>query len=146
MADEPGLTSGMEDYLEMVYRMTEGEGTVRLFDLAASLNVQPPSATRMVQRLAHAGLLDYEKYGTIQLTPEGKRRGLSLLNRHHLIEEFLRALGVRENVLKDTELIEHNISDELLGRISSFVSFARKNPAWLRQWNPRLAQRPEKES
>lgn len=135
LADDQGrLTPGMEDYLEMIYRMTGGREHTRLFDLAAALNVQPPSATRMVQRLADAGLVHYERYGVIQLTSAGAQQGLSLLNRHDLIAEFLQMMGVKENVLKDTERIEHNISDELFRRISEFVAFGKKNPEWLQEW------------
>jgi Mn-dependent DtxR family transcriptional regulator len=40
-------------------------------------------------------------------------------------------MGVKQNVLKDTERIEHIISDELVCRIKWFVLFATEHPEWL---------------
>ncbi len=65
----------MEDYLEMIYRICRKEGYARINQLAEKLNVRPSSATRTVQRLNSLGMVDYERYGIIQLTGEGKRIG-----------------------------------------------------------------------
>ncbi|MGI6660803.1 MAG: metal-dependent transcriptional regulator [Bacillota bacterium] len=131
LVDADGLTPGMEDYLEMLYRLASGNTYVRLVDLAEKLSVQPPSASRMMQRLSEQGLVEYERYGIIRLTEAGKQLGDSLLRRHRLIEQFLRLMGVKQNVLKDTERIEHIISDELVCRIKWFVLFATEHPEWL---------------
>lgn len=45
----------------------------RINELSSSLNVQPPSATKMVQKLAELKLLKYEKYGIIILEESGKK-------------------------------------------------------------------------
>jgi len=125
------LTPSMEDYIEMLFRLTSDKPYVRLSDLASALNVQPPSATRMIQRLSESGYVMYQKYGILELTELGRNTGSYLLARHNCIEKFLRLLGVRENALKDTERIEHIISDELVSRINCFVEFATKNPSWI---------------
>ena len=39
----------MEDYLEMIYRLSKENGYTRINELSNALNVQPPSATRMVK-------------------------------------------------------------------------------------------------
>ena len=67
--DEQNLTPSMEDYLEMLFRLAGDGQPVRLGDLSAALNVQPPSATRMAQRLHDQGYVRYEKYGTLGYTP-----------------------------------------------------------------------------
>lgn len=148
--EEQNLTPSMEDYLEMMFRLTPERQYVRLSDLASALNVQPPSATRMVQRLAENGHVRYEKYGILELTPLGRETGLYLLARHNLLESFLRLLGVKDNALKDTERIEHIISEELVSRIHSFVQYAGKNPSWMREFRsscppeqPDSSERPE---
>ena len=45
------LTASMEDYLEMIYRLSYDNGFTRIHELSSALNVQPPSATKMVQKL-----------------------------------------------------------------------------------------------
>ena len=84
------LTSAIEDYLEMVYRSSVKEGYVRINVLSDMLNVRPSSATKMVQKLAELGLVDYKKYGIIFLTENGKKYGKFLLERHNIIENFLK--------------------------------------------------------
>lgn len=122
------LTPSMEDYLEMIFRLSAGKKPVRLNDLALALNVQPPSATKMVQRLAEAKYLNYERYGAIELTVRGRDMGEKLLKRHQTLEDFFRLLGVKENLLKDTEIIEHSLSQEALDCICLFVDFAKEKP------------------
>ena len=46
------LTPSMEDYLEMIYRLSLNTGFARVNELSNALNVQPPSATNMVHKLA----------------------------------------------------------------------------------------------
>ncbi len=127
------LTSAMEDYLEMIYRNSLVEGYMRINTLSELLNVQAPSASKMVQRLAGLGLLDYKKYGIIFLTENGKEIGQFLLKRHSVVESFLRHLGAEENILLQTELIEHNITAETLEKIDILNRFLDSCPEFLQK-------------
>ncbi len=122
------LTSAMEDYLEMIYRNSLVEGYMRINTLSELLNVAAPSATKMVQKLNRLGFLNYKKYGIIFLTESGIEAGRFLLDRHELIEKFLLNLGVSEDLLLETELIEHNISDTTLQKIVLYNKFMEDNP------------------
>lgn len=113
------LTSGMEDYLEMIYRNCIKSGYIRINTISQLLNVQASSASKMVQKLAGLGFVNYEKYGIIFLTDIGNEIGKFLLNRHDIIELFLKNLGVDENLIIETELIEHVISTDTLQRIET---------------------------
>lgn len=122
------LTPAMEDYLEMIYRNIRDEGYMRINKISELLNVQPPSATKMVQKLARLGYLDYKKYGIIFLTERGKSMGKFLLDRHNVIETFLKSIGIKENLLIETELIEHNVSINTLKCIDHLNSFLKTHP------------------
>jgi len=122
------LTNSMEDYLEMIYRSSIKEGYTRINILADALNVQASSATKMVQKLTKLGFLDYEKYGIIQLTEDGKEIGSFLLKRHKTIEDFLKIIGLEENILLNAELIEHNVTKDALYKIENLNNFFRDNP------------------
>jgi Mn-dependent DtxR family transcriptional regulator len=122
------LTPAMEDYLEMIYRNSLVEGYMRINTLSGLLNVQAPSATRMVQKLASLGLLSYKRYGIIFLTDNGKEIGKFLLERHRIIETFLRHIGVGDSVLLETELIEHNITASTLHEIDCLNRFFENDP------------------
>ena len=91
--------------------------------------------TRVAQKLAGLGFLDYQKYGLIQLTEKGKSAGLFLLNRHQVIENFLRIIGVEEElILQDTEMIEHHLSLNTVHKIKQLYQFINENPAVLKKY------------
>lgn len=127
------LTPSMEDYLEMIYRLSQDSGHTRVLELATALNVQPPSASNMIQRLAERNWLVYEKYSIVRLTDKGRKRGAYLLNRHHILEDFLRLLGL-EDVLEDAEKIEHNISPAAVTGLERLLAFFNSHPQILSQW------------
>ncbi len=129
------LTSAMEDYLEMIFRNSTEEGGIRINTLSELLNVAASSATKMVQKLSSLGLVNYKKYGVIILTENGRDIGKFLLQRHGIIELFLKNIGVTEDVLVETELIEHNITATTLQKINIFNKFLEKNPIILAQYN-----------
>ncbi|MHB8125681.1 MAG: metal-dependent transcriptional regulator [Desulfitobacteriaceae bacterium] len=121
------LTSAMEDYLEMIYRNSLQDGYLRINKLAELLNVKASSASKMVQKLGELGLLNYEKYGIVILTESGKEVGEYLLERHRIIENFLRFLECGDDVLIQTELIEHNINANTVENIKLLNGFFSSN-------------------
>lgn len=133
--EENTITASMEDYLEMTYRLSIESNFTRIHDLAKSLNVQPPSATKMVQKLSDYGLINYERYGIIVLTEKGGKLGSFLLDRHNTIEQFLKLLGISNNVLEQTEKIEHTIGDDTLKYLRNFVDFINCNPKLMDNFN-----------
>ncbi|MDR3553028.1 MAG: iron dependent repressor, metal binding and dimerization domain protein [Clostridia bacterium] len=127
------LSPSMEDYLEMIYRASLEGGAVRVSAISLRLNVRPPSATKMVQRLADAGFLSYRRYDTIELTSDGRALGEYLYDRHNTVGRFLSILGVKENLLEETELIEHSISQATLKRLARFNELAAQEPDLLKK-------------
>lgn len=118
----------------MIYRNSLVEGYIRINTISELLNVAAPSATKMVQKLTKLGLIDYKKYGIIFLTENGREIGKFLLERHNIIEVFLKNLGVIEDVLVETELIEHNISAATLIKINLFNKFFNTNPSIVKKY------------
>jgi Mn-dependent DtxR family transcriptional regulator len=117
------LSPSMEDYLEMIYRLCREDDYARVNVLADKLNVRAPSVSRVLRKLAEYGYVKFHPYGIIQLTDEGRALGALLLRRHETVATFLRTLGVEECLLKETELIEHHLSDhtvELLDLLNAF--------------------------
>lgn len=123
------LTPSMEDYLEMIYRLSLNTGFTRVNELSNALNVKAPSATNMVHKLAELKLLKYIKYGVLELEEDGKKFGKVLLNRHNTVESLLRILDVSDSdILEETEKIEHTISSKTTKCFQDFVEFIKKNP------------------
>lgn len=122
------LSASAEDYMEMIFRLSREHGFTRVNDLAESLNVQPPSVTKMIQKLSEMDYLQYEKYGVIMLTERGYELGATLLERHNCVEKFLKLLDIHEGLLESTEKIEHTISGDILVGLNKLLSFFEDYP------------------
>jgi len=117
-------TPSMEDYIEQIYLLTEKKGFARVADIAENLSVHPSSVTKMVQKLDKDNYLTYEKYRGFSLTSKGKKVGQRLVYRHELLEQFLRVIGVKEEIIyEDVEGIEHHLSWESIDRIVDLVQY-----------------------
>lgn len=127
------LTPSMEDYLEKIYELMNEKGYARVSDIANSLAVQPSSVTKMLQKLDENDYVSYEKYRGIILTDKGHRMGQLMKERHLMLAEFLRMLGVSEETIqRDVEGIEHHVSPKTLESLQDLVVFFNGNPAALR--------------
>ncbi len=121
-------TPSMEDYIEKIYSLIENKGYARVSDIADELMVHPSSVTKMVQKLDKDEYLVYEKYRGLILTPKGNKAGKRLLERHTLLESFLRIIGVKEeHVYEDVEGIEHHLSWNSIDRIGDLLQFFEEN-------------------
>lgn len=133
--DQELLSPSAEDYLEMIYRLSKVTGYTRVNDLASALNVQPPSVTKMIKKLAELHLIKYEKYGVIVLEPGGISKGQFLLKRHNLIESFLKILHINCKLLEETEIMEHAVSEDIVAGLLDLVEFFREHPQVMEQFN-----------
>lgn len=105
----------IDEYLETLYRMTDGKGVVKTADLAKELDVAPASVTEMVQKMAGQGDVDYVPYKGVSLTEKGSDRARFILRNHRLVEMFLvQVVGVeRAKVHSYACAMEHSIPPEL---------------------------------
>ncbi len=125
-------TSTVEDYLKCIYLEAErGSGApVSTGQIAAALSVAPGTATAMVKTLADSGLVRYEPYAGVQLTPAGTQLATHVLRRHRLVELFLvRIMGMNwSEVHGEAEVLEHAISDRLLQRMDEMLGSPSVDP------------------
>lgn len=120
--DEDYRTARMEDYLEVIYELIQYKGYANTIDISEYLNVSSPSVTKMVQKLNESGHLNYEKYRGIRLTEKGILVAKSIRERHGLLAEFLKIIGVDEDTAnKDAEGIEHYLQPKTLGKLENFI-------------------------
>lgn len=129
--DEDELTGPAEDYLKAVYEIEDGgRGAAATTDIAQRLGVAPASVSGMVRRLAEQGLLSYERYHGVTLTPAGRRAALRTLRRHRVIESYLvTALGYAwDQVHEEAERLEHAASDELIDRMAQALGEPTTDP------------------
>ena len=120
-------TDRMEDYLEVIYELVQQKGYATTIDISQYLNVSSPSVTKMVKRLDETGYLKYEKYRGICLTRQGIDVAMSIHQRHSLLAEFLKMIGVDKDIAnKDAEGIEHHLHPQTLKKLEEFVKTIKK--------------------
>ncbi|MDE1862189.1 MAG: transcriptional regulator MntR [Thaumarchaeota archaeon] len=117
----------MEDYLEVIYELIKKKGYATTVDISKHLSVSSPSVTKMLQKLDESGHLNYEKYRGIVLTEKGSEVAEGMHDKHNLLVEFLRMIGVKEEIAnRDAEGIEHHLHPETLKKLTDFVRTAKK--------------------
>ena len=122
-----------ENYLKAIYKLAEAEpdaSGVSTNRIAAALATRAASVTDMLRRLADKGLLAYEKYRGVQLTPEGRRLALLTIRKHRLWEVFLvQQLGFSWDEVHDVaEELEHVQSPLLMRRLDAFLGHPALDP------------------
>lgn len=123
---EGQLSSSLEDYLEMVYRLCLENEYTRVGKLSALLHVRPSSASKMIVKLVSLGYLHSDRYETIRLTDRGMQFGEYLLARHETVERFLQLIGSTDS-LKEAELIEHSLSPLTITKLQLLLTFFQEN-------------------
>lgn len=115
-------TEVAEDYVEAIFDFVEKNGVCRAVDLVNHFDVTHATVNNTVARLVRDGLAKTEPYQPIELTSRGKRLAVACKDRHHLVESFLRAMGVSQSAAEvDSEGIEHHVSKETLAAMKSIL-------------------------
>jgi Mn-dependent DtxR family transcriptional regulator len=124
-----------EDYLERIHALIERKGYARVVDIASSLKVKQASVTSMVQKLAEAGYLKYEKYRGLLLTDRGREVARRIQNRHETLSRFFSLFGLdAESQHQDIEGIEHYLSPDTVEILSDLARFFEEQPQVLSQF------------
>jgi DtxR family Mn-dependent transcriptional regulator len=122
-------SSTVENYLKAILLGAGGpkdqdpSALLPMGQLASALGVAPGTATAMVKTLSESGLVRYEPYAGVALTPAGEKLAASVVRRHRLIELFLvQVMGFGwDEVHEEAEHLEHVVSDRLVTRIDEML-------------------------
>src|ERR1700732_4772455 len=130
----PSRSTAVEDYLEQILDLINTKGYARVADIAQGLRISQASVTNMVQRLDAEGLLKYEKYRGLVLTTAGETLARNIMRRHQLLSDFLRMLGINDEVIyHDVEGMEHHISHQTLRALEALLSQLQQHPKLVAQ-------------
>jgi DtxR family Mn-dependent transcriptional regulator len=124
-------TQAEENYLKAIFKIAEREKkSVSTNAVAGFMKTSAASATDMLQRLAEKGMVNYEKYKGVFLTPLGNRIAIQLVRKHRLWEVFLSdKLKFAWHQVHDlAEMLEHIDSEELINRLDEFLQYPKFDP------------------
>jgi len=117
------LSESLEDYLETILRLQTTKTVARSKDIADTLNIKRGSVTGMLKKLADNKLINYEPYGYVTLTPEGRKIASAIDRRHIFLRDFFhRVLKVDEKIADRTACrMEHAMDKQTFKKFKSFL-------------------------
>ena len=124
------LSQTEENYLKNLFNVGGGEKEVGTNELAAYLGVKPASVNDMLKKLKEKKLVDYEKYGKISLTAEGRKKAIEVVRKHRLWETFLNTTFdfTWDEVHEVAEQLEHIQSAKLVDKLDEFLNYPAYDP------------------
>ena len=130
------LSSHMEDYIEAIAVLSQHNKVVRVKDIAALLKIKMPSVTAALDKLKELGLIDYEKYGYIELTESGNIISDRVISKHLCLKEFFsKILNLSEEQAEaEACKIEHHITPETCKRIHKLLVYINTKESIKEEW------------
>ncbi len=121
-----------ENYLKALLKISFDNGLeeVGTNELATALSVKPATANDMLKKLKEKELVEYEKYGKISLTVEGKKNAIDVIRKHRLWETFLyeKLEFSWDEVHEVAEQLEHIQSEKLVDKLDKFLMYPEFDP------------------
>ncbi len=130
MALQPALTESMENYLEAILNLEKTQKVARVKDIADKLSLQRGSVSGALKTLEEKGLINYEPYSFITLTPAGKKIAEEITHRHVVLKDFLLNVLQIEPLIADTTAcrMEHVIDKTTVDRLVCFIEYIHECP------------------
>ena len=124
------LSSHMEDYLEVIGLLVQKNKVVRVKDISRTMKVKTPSVTAALGVLSEKGFVVHERYGYVELTPEGIKVAECVQKRHNTLVKFLtEILDIDPGIAaEDACKMEHSVSQETAEKLTKFVEFVSARP------------------
>lgn len=122
--------------MEALLRLEKERGVVRVKELADSLGLTNASISSAMPKLGRLGLVTFERYGPIRLTPLGRRMAKQVIRREEvLVAFFSEVLGIPKNKARGEACrVEHSISSESLEALEAFLGYLKENSQLLEAW------------
>lgn len=115
------LESG-EMYLETILVLSQKKEHVRSIDVAEEMSFSKPSVSRAMGILKKGGYIEIDTLGHITLTDTGREAAERIYERHKILSEILKRLGVDEKTAtEDACKMEHYISDTSFAAIKEHL-------------------------
>lgn len=119
------VSGALESYLEQIADLQKKHGAVRTSDLAERMGCKRSSVTSALQRLSEKGLINYQSYRPVTLTPAGEKTIAALSRYHRILADFL------ENILafpvefaqQEACRLEHRLSQCTIERMRVYLEF-----------------------
>ena len=117
------ISKALEEYLKTMYVLKKQNGNIRVTDIANKMECTKPSVNKALNNLKEEKLVNYETYGTIELTSEGENLAKKILEAYDIVYVFLKeVLDLEDEKAKsEAEKIKLSISDDTINKLAKYV-------------------------
>ncbi len=117
------ISKSSEEYLKTIYILKKQNGKIRVTDIAQKMNCSKPSVNKAINNLKEENILNYETYGTIELTEKGEDLAKKILEAYDIVYLFMKeVLNLEEEEAKcEAEKIKSTISDNTINKLAKYV-------------------------
>jgi DtxR family transcriptional regulator, Mn-dependent transcriptional regulator len=125
------LTSAEEDYIKSIFKLAERESKlVHTNAIAKQMDTTAASVTDMIKKLSQKGIVHYQKYYGVTLSPQGQRVATMILRRNRLWEVFLvnKLRFPWYQVEKIANHLEHIQEPDLIERLDAYLDYPKFDP------------------
>lgn len=119
------ITSGLQDYLELIYNSVLQGQAIKAVDIANEFKISRPSVSEALIRLADMDLIVYEGRKGITITKKGIDEAKKIIKKHETLRRFFsEVLGLDNNLASQNACkIEHVIDDIVINELEKFRKF-----------------------
>ncbi len=117
------ISKSLEEYLKTMYVLKKQNGNVRVTDVAEKMDCSKASVNKALNNLKDNGLVNYESYGTIEITDAGEDLAQKILESYDIMFLFLKdVLGMEaEKAEVEAENMKTSMSDETVNKLARYV-------------------------
>lgn len=117
------ISKALEEYLKTMYVLKKQNGNIRVTDIANKMECTKPSVNKALNNLKEEKLVNYETYGTIELTEDGENLAKKILEAYDIVYVFLKeVLNIDEKIAhSEAEKIKSSIADDTINKLAKYV-------------------------
>ncbi len=117
------ISKSLEEYLKTMYVLKIQNGNIRVTDIAEKMNCTKASVNKAVYNLKDNKLLNYESYGTIELTESGENLAKKILEAYDIVYVFFKeVLNLEDEQAKsEAEKVKSVLTDETINKLAKYV-------------------------
>lgn len=117
------ISKALEEYLKNMYILEKQNGNIRVTDIATKMNCSKASVNKAVKNLKEEGMINYETYGTIEITKNGEELAKKIIETYDIVYLFLKdVLNIDEEEAKgEAERMKLAINDNTINKLAKYV-------------------------
>jgi len=124
------LSENIEEYLEVLYKLSPKGETVSTSKISEKLKIAPASVTQMLKKLSSKGYVQYSPYKGAVLTKDGIKIAKKITRKHRLLERFLcDVLNIKKDKVHNQACkMEHSLSDDAERALCHILEYPDRCP------------------